>query len=374
MASEIVYINNGEVYKEQHYFSGAAFDPQDKFNYVVDMINRDPVIPVRKHKDGTVKLYTSTKEMRMWHRGNDTGEPLTGCDLCPDVTLWMARGVVDSENYDIYFRIDSTSQLQDIADYYSLPYPIASSMDYVLDDNESRKEVSMYCNLEGEYMVIGAVKFVDGAPSLLKFYTFMKDEDNRIISQKGRSLYNGGLVYEEGQLCLSHDPSDLMRKVVSNAIGGQSIKYRGKEGDPLFSWEAVITVNGETKVKSMESSKQYRTLIANLTTGDDFSTYDLCPDVNIWMAKSVCDNEIELYFFLEDSTMLEKVANYYSLPEPCDEATKARLDSDPEQFRFRHQDINKIGERSVPVVAASIVFTDDVATMFKLYEITRWNE
>ena len=31
MAREIVYFNNGEVYKEQSYFSNTDFDPEDKF-------------------------------------------------------------------------------------------------------------------------------------------------------------------------------------------------------------------------------------------------------------------------------------------------------------------------------------------------------
>ena len=72
--------------------------------------------------------------------------------------------------------------------------------------------------------------------------------------------------------------------------------------------------------------------------------------------------------------MLELVATYYNLPEPCDSTTKLRIDSNPEDFRLRHQDINQIGARSVPLVVASIVFSNNVATMFKLYEITRWNE
>ncbi len=373
MAREIAYINGGEIYKEQTYFSGAAFDPEEKFNYIPLPKETDPISPFRKHQQGLVKTYCTTLDMRIWTNGEASGENLTGFDLCPDVTLWWGKGMVDDSNYDLYFRVDDKDQLQNIADYYSLPYPINTDLETLLND---KPLISMYRNIHNECFVLGAVKYIDDAPALLKFYCFYKDEGERVIVQKGRSLYNGGIVYEEGELSLSHTPDDIARKVISNMITGETVEWEGKteNRDPLFSFNAIISDGNTTKVKSFESSKQYRTLIAHYTTGDDFSTYDLCPDVNIWMGKSTCEDEIELYFYAEDSTMLEQVATYYNLPEPCDAATKARLDSDPEEFRLRHQDINQIGERSVPVVVASVVFTDNVATMFKLYEITRWNE
>ena len=73
--------------------------------------------------------------------------------------------------------------------------------------------------------------------------------------------------------------------------------------------------------------------------------------------------------------MLELVATHYNLPEPCDSVMKSKINSNPENFRLRHMDVYKLGVGNwVPLVIGSIVFNKNVATMFKLYEITRWNE
>jgi hypothetical protein len=200
-----------------------------------------------------------------------------------------------------------------------------------------------------------------------------------IVAQWGKSYYNLGQVFEQGTLSAT-EPNYISE--FKSTTDTQTITYRGNRidsntrGDPLFRWEAVITEGETTKIKQYESSKQYRTLICHLTTGNDYhEDFDLCSSVNIWIARSWIEGgEEELYFYLENSSMLEAVASYYSLPEPCNSTMKAKIDSNPEDFRLRHQDINQTGTRDVPVVIASIVFEDNVATMFKLYEITRWNE
>ena len=115
-------------------------------------------------------------------------------------------------------------------------------------------------------------------------------------------------------------------------------------------------------------------LLQNILTDNDNKKLETSVLFSISVSIPNILGEEELYFYLENSSMLEAVATYYSLPEPCTSDTKSKIDSNPEDFRLRHQDINQIGSRSVPVVIASIVFKDNVATMFKLYEITRWNE
>ena len=373
MAGETAYVNAGQVYKEQTYFSG-NYDPEGKFNYVTTRTGTntvDPIAPFEKHQDGKIKNYTSTKEARAWYSEENSGESLSGYDLCPSVTLWWGKGVIDSENYDLYFRVDSAEQLQTIASYYSLPYPINSSIENQMSVPQN---ISLYTNHLGEHLILGAVKFINGSPSILKMYCLYKD-NNLFILQKARSLYNGGQVFEQGALSTTVGP-ERSKSFVSNT-DTQSIEYSGisNKGEPLFKWEAAITEGGITTTKNYESSKQYRTTIANLTTGNTYEAYDLCPSVNIWIGRSwVDDGEEELYFYLENASMIEEVSAYYGLPEPCNSTMKAKIDSDPEDFRLRHEDINQVGSRNVPVVVASIVFDNDTATMFKLYEITRWNE
>ena len=373
MAGETAYINSGQLYKEQTYFSG-NYDPDGKFNYVTTRTGTntvDPIAPYVKHQDGEIKHYTSTKEARAWYSGEDSGESLSGYDLCPSVTLWWGKGIVSSSKYDLYFKVDSAEKLQDIATYYSLPYPINASIENKM---LSPEDISLYTNHLGEHLVLGAVKFINGAPSILKMYCLYKN-NGVFVKQKARALYNGGNVFEEGTLSTTLTPIGT-RSFTSNT-STQSIKYSGvsNKGEPLFKWEATITEDNNTTVKNYESSKQYRTVIAHLTTGNTYDAYDLCPSVNLWIGRSWIENgEEELYFYLENSTMMESVANYYGLPEPCTPTMKSQIDSDPEDFRLRHEDINQVGSRNVPVVVASVVFNNNVATMFKLYEITRWNE
>ena len=95
----------------------------------------------------------------------------------------------------------------------------------------------------------------------------------------------------------------------------------------------------------------------------------------MWLGRSWIGTNETLYFYLESSTMLETVATYYGLSEPCDSTMKAKIDSNPEAFRLRHYDIYELGEGNwVPVVVAAVVFDNKTATTFKLIEITRWNE
>jgi|TARA_B110000858_G_C17761029_1_gene454533 hypothetical protein len=374
MTGETAYINGGEIYKKQVYFSG-NYDPDNKFNYVTTRTGTntvDSIAPFSKHQDGKIKIYTSTKEARKWYSDEDSGESLSGYDLCPSVTLWWGKGIIDNENYDLYFRVDNATMLNQVASYYSLPYPINSEIEVKLNTPAS---ICTYSNYLGDHLVLGAVKFINGVVSILKMYCLYK-EDNLLVLQKAKSLHNGGEVFEQGTLTTTVGPERLKSFVSTTATQSTQYNKNNLEGEPFFKWNAVITEDGLVKTKNYESSKQYRTAIANLTTGNDYSSYNLCPSVNLWIGRSwIEDGEEELYFYLENSSMLESVATYYNLPEPCNSVMKSKINSNPENFRLRHMDVYKLGVGNwVPLVVASIVFNNNVATMFKLYEITRWNE
>tara|TARA_R110002073_G_scaffold58950_1_gene148997 strand:+ start:4148 stop:5251 length:1104 start_codon:yes stop_codon:yes gene_type:complete len=367
MIGEVVYINGGEVYKELKHFNG-SYSSGITFN-LIDVNQVDPITSYVKYPDSELKHYSFTKEARKWYLDTSLGISLSNYDLCSDVTLWWGKGVISEHNYTLYFKVDSTQMLHSVSEYYGLPYPINATIESEMNTIEN---ISMYYNAKGEHLILGAIKFIEGTASMLKMHCFYR-EDGVFTAQKCRSLYNGGLVFEQGTLTSLEDPGSSLS--FTGNTDTQSIEYRGKSGDPLFSWEAVITEGDTTKIKHYESSKQYRTIIAHLTTGNTYESYDLCPSVNTWIGRSWVDSgEEELYFYLESSSMIEAVATYYGLPEPCDLATKARVESNPAEFRLRHQDINQTGSRDIPVVVASIVFNNNVATMFKLYEITRWNE
>ena len=112
---EVVYVDGGAIYK-------APTDVDLGNNYVGDD-TADEIFSFVK-VDG--KRYLFTTEFKSYFDGGE-GTSLDGIDLCPDVSLWICLGAPTPEertNFDIFFAIDSSAQLQQVADYYGLPYPI----------------------------------------------------------------------------------------------------------------------------------------------------------------------------------------------------------------------------------------------------------
>ena len=69
---EYVFINGGQIYKQDVYFSGTR--DRTAFNYVPNQ-TKDPILPVGHVKSEGTKIYETTKEVRAWF-GIDSGESL----------------------------------------------------------------------------------------------------------------------------------------------------------------------------------------------------------------------------------------------------------------------------------------------------------
>jgi|TARA_R110002167_G_scaffold88658_2_gene239182 hypothetical protein len=361
MVYEQVFINNGNIYKENKIFEGPIVD-----NYIRDS-DADPIWDFYQDTDNGKKQYRSSTEFRKWLLDYDSEHTLDYNDVCPDITLWLGKSYYTNgyTEEDCYFRVDDSAMLQKVSDYYSLSYPITSEIEEKLDNTPEL--ISAY-KKGNEYIVVGSIKYLNGSPTHLKFYCIYKQENNLSAFQKGRVFENSNIV-EEGYKY--HDTEIGQQNIVKTNI--RAFRYKEIEGDPFIEWEAVINDTGE--VEQYESSKGIRTALAHLTTGNDYNEFDLCPAVNLWLGRSWIGTNETLYFYLESSTMLETVATYYGLSEPCDSTMKAKIDSNPEAFRLRHYDIYELGEGNwVPVVVAAVVFDNKTATTFKLIEITRWNE
>jgi len=372
---EYVYINGGEIYKQNIYFSG---NDKSKFNYIGDHTN-DPIGSVGHIKDEGTKIYKTTKEMRKWF-GIDSGESITGHDLCPDVTLWCGKGYFTNgvQDFDLYFRVDSSAQLQNIADYYNLPYPINYQLSNDLDNNYNK--LSMYYN-GNEYITLGGIKFINNQPNILKMYCIIKENGNESLLQKGTVYANNGSIIEQGgQYKILSNPNMIYKSTSENSISTsyEDIKYNISEGDPFMSWKATITdaSTGIEKTKFYESSKTVRRAIANYNIGSDFEDYDKSPNINYWLGRSyIEDGETELFFNAEDSDMLDEVCSYYNLPVPYNDDVKELLNNNRSLIRFKSYDLNRLGEGNfVELVVAGVVFENNQATQIKLYTNRRWNE
>jgi hypothetical protein len=168
--------------------------------------------------------------------------------------------------------------------------------------------------------------------------------------------------------------SDANSKHIAEYTDGSAIiEFREKRDDPLIHWEGVLS---DGRIINYESSKTFREGYGNLSTGSDFDSYDKAPVVNKWLARSwIEDGEEELIFLVENREMLDNVAAYYSLPIPYNDDIKPILDGNLQAIRIKSLDLDGKGPgKFVAVVVASIVFEDNVATKFRLYKTSRWNE
>jgi len=385
MNIEEVYINNGEVYK-----SAKINTLADSYTYNPD---GDPLFPFSKN-DG--KQYIFTKEFKDYFPMDVTKEgiSLSGYDLCPSVDLWICLGaetIDEKSNYDLFFSIQNISELRDVASYYNLEYPISTETEKVITDFPNTIH---FWRADNVWVIPAGIQFRNGKPTLLKVYTYPTQVPAWKTWMLGSSWFDGGQLHESGGIyhqftggygrdgyILRGDGSyQKAESIVSETGNNLATTYTFTKtddgGDPVIMWQGEETnlTNGDIRIKHYESTRMFRTLIGNLSTGNNLEDYDLCPDINFWLGKSFYDNddEVELYFFAESSSMLDSVADYYNIRVPYDDRLKEAIDNNPESLRVRHYDIQQLGEGSyVPVVVTSIVIRDDVAVMMKIYEFTR---
>ena len=364
MIREKVFINGGATYKENRVFEGNSVD-----NYVTDL-DTDPIFTFYQNTDNGKKEYRSSSEFRKWLLDYDSVHTLDYNSVCPDITLWLGKAYFlnGHTEEDCYFRVDDSVMLHKVATYYSLPYPITSEVETILDNTP--ETISAY-EKNNEHIVVGSIKYLNGSATHLKFYCIYKDEGNLQKYEHGKVYANQGQVVEEGYKYLDTSTDTLVFKSGKQTYQATTI---ANGGDPIAQWEGVIAAT--SKVEKYESSKAMREIIGNLSTGSNYEDRDRCPSVNLWVGRSWVENEQEtLYFYAENSEMVDAVATYYNLPQPYDVVLKQQLDENPSIMRFKSYDIYNAGEGNfAALVVAGIVFESNSPTMLKLYELKRWNE
>lgn len=382
---EEVYINHGEIYKS------------NKINALGDTYTYNPqgdgLFPFYKN---TGKQYFFTSEFKEYFPMNadNTGINLDNYDLCPDVNLWICLGAettTETENYDLFFAIQSIEELHKVAEYYNLEYPITPEIEEVISNYPNTIH---FWRADDIWVVPAGIKFENGVPTLFKVYTYPTQVPGWKTWMLGYSWFNQGTLYESGGVyhqftggygrdnyILRGDGSYQKAESIVSEVGDNiAMKYTftktDEGGDPIIMWQGEETNldTGVTRIKHYESSRMMRKLIGNLDNGSNLEEYDRSPDVNFWLGKSYYDDsdEVELYFFAESSDMLSKVAGYYNLQVPYDERLKDAMDNNPESLRVRHYDVLNLGEgQYIPVVVGSVVIKNGEATMLKMYEFTR---
>lgn len=381
-ASEVVYCNNGAIYKSPSQFDVAR-------QYLPDS-KADPIFPFSKF-DG--KRYFVTQDLKAYFGDySDNNVTLQGYDLCPDVKLWCGLGAqtkTEKQNFDLYFDVDSTQQLQQIADYYKLRYPVSDGVSSVIN---TEPETICWKNAGGKPIILGAVKFIDGVATILKLYTYPKAKDGWSVWMYGASFFDHGKCFEKGAIYFKETGGtnvhgaemrgrDSFRKaefIRSERYDGINTLYSFTDnGDPGLFWKGTESdaQGNKIRIKHYESSRLVHLAIAKMKRGPDLLDRDLCPLVQYWLGRSWYDNvdSEELLFAIPGgSKILSEIAKYYNLPIPCNNEQAAILDTHPELYRARHYDLlgNGVG-KYVNVVVGSIIFAQGKPVNFLLYTFMR---
>jgi hypothetical protein len=391
MDSEKVYINGGEIYKENEIKSlGSKYTFND---------NGDGLFPFKKNISESYpsgKKYIFTREFKDYFPMdvNNEGIDISSYNLCPSIDLWIALGAPEegeTQNYDLFFAVQNVEELKAAATYYNLPYPITSEIENLITNSPNTIH---FWKADDIWVVPAGIQYRNGVPTLLKLYTYPTDVSGWKTWMLGNSYTNEGVIYESGgiyhQLTGGHGKDGYIirgngshqkaESIVSTVSGESSSNYTftkiSEGGDPVIMWKAEVTniSTGVKKIKHYESTKMFREIIGNLSTGNNLESYNLSPDVAFWLGRSFYDDntEEELYFVATSSEQIKKVSDHYGLPVPYNDNLKNKLDNDPESLRVRNYDMLKLGEGNfVPVVAGSVVFENNVAVKIKLYEFTR---
>lgn len=378
-ASEIVYVNGGEVYK--------AHAPHE----LATLYRRDPDgHPAFGSMKADGKRYFMTSALKA-HYGGGEGVPLTGLDLCPAVTFWLCLGATtptERRHCDLFFAVDSVEQLHQVARYYQLPFPATEAM-----ARQVMAAPEQYCfgNTSGRPVIVACIKFVDAKPSLLKLYTYPKPFGDWDVWMYGAAYFDGGRCYEAGAVYqkstggadlpgaqMRHPHSHRKAEVIqSRRLDGVLTNYVfTPTSDPVLMWQGQeLADDGQVlRTKRYESSDFVRMMIARMKNGPTFADYDLCPAVTHWLGRAWYDDGSadELLFAIESARQLEQVAAYYHLPVPHSAAQAHVLDNEPERYRARHYDLAGEGPgKFLPVVVGSVTFQGRQPLRLLLYTFLR---
>ena len=289
----------------------------------------------------------------------------------------------DDQNCDAFFAVDNTTQLKAVAEFYDLPYPISSETEQLINENPSH--ISLF-KVGDKDIVVGAVKYVDGSPALLKLYVYPKIHNDWRLWMSARMHVNGEVV-EEGayftRLCGGKESSHTLSnfngtlsgmtetRVVSESVSGirQHYEFTRECADPLIGFKRV-SEDGTTRFETHSSILEE---LFNFTGGNDFAEHHLFYSSSVFnFARGITNDDVtsaEVFFSVQSSDDLKAVADFYNLPVPVrDEETLNLLNQPHSPIRARHY--NLFGSL-IPICVGSIKFKNNQPSELRFYSFYR---
>jgi hypothetical protein len=385
VAAEMVYYNNGEVYK-------APTNNDLQTNYVRDTAASN-IFPFSK-KDGK-KYYWSEEFTKAYFSSSNyvdgsNAADFSGLDICPSILHLDALGIYDLKdkgNCDMFFNVDSLSMLEEVSTYYGLPYPISKEQRAYLND---KLEYFSFLTLPTREFIIGAVKFIDGVPSILKLYLYPKHYGKWNIWMNLESVHNNGAVLESGVSLRKNTGGNKLRNFNSKNSGGTGSAellystYEDKEivynlnfdNDNTLHWTGLV-INDALDIvdtRNFRSTALGRILKFDMhskkTEFEDTIPTKLDGTIG-WIGYSWFDstpNVFECYFPLVGGyDTLKNIAGTYNLTVPC----SVEEANDMLGIRASHYSIPGF-TKELPVAVCSVVFDKDGAPIdLILYKFKR---
>jgi hypothetical protein len=111
-------------------------------------------------------------------------------DLCPSVGLWVMCSTYTEKKYsnyrDLWFQVENSKMLKEVADYYSLPFPLSDehTLDTKPEDWHSEGIALQWRSYSTSKMwdkpnvKMASIVFMEGKPILLKMYKFGPKDRN----------------------------------------------------------------------------------------------------------------------------------------------------------------------------------------------------
>lgn len=387
MSEEIVYYNNGSIYKKQTQAEvKQKYTLQDGY-----FLNKEgkKYIPSTKLLSALMPLNPVSKSSYY----------LT--EQLPFVLGYeknvMAVGYSDKENvYEVYFGTYSQQDLEDILAWCKQVSPI----------NEKQKEdiygdLEHYCfgsPLKDKPFILVSVKLTNiGAPYMCKLYTYPKTYRGWSLWMSGISYINGK-VLEQGQVMsrvfwkmydkVKQSPSFINKvttvmglykglEIIVSTIQDKLVVYKYTSGT-LMNWKADIYDKEFNLVdtKHFYPSNFLKRFMSNDSNRDqDYTFLGFPPAIDYWLGEARYDkSDIKEYFFAvtRGSHQIEQVANYYSIPVPYDASLKQLIDTKPEELRVKYLDLMLAGEgRAIPVIVCSLLVKNGKPFSMVLYSFNR---
>lgn len=387
MSEEIVYYNNGTVYKKQ-----TKAEIKQKYTFQDDYF---------LSKEG--KKYTPSAKLlsALMPLSPVPKSSYYLIEQLPFVLGYeknvMAVGYSNKENvYEVYFATYDQQDLEDILIWCKQLSPI----------NEKQKEdiygdLEHYCfgsPLKDKPFILVSVKLTNiGAPYMCKLYTYPKTYKGWSLWMSGTSYINGK-VLEQGQVMsrvfwkmydkVKQSPSFINKvgtvmglykglEVIVSVIQDKLVVYRYTLGT-LMNWKADIYDKELNLVdtKHFYPSNFLKRFMSNDSNRDqDYTFLGSPPAIDYWLGEARYDkSDIKEYFFAvtRGSHQIEQVANYYGIPVPYDASLKQLIDTRPEELRVKYLDLMLAGEgRAIPVIACSLLVKNGKPFSMVLYSFNR---